>query len=95
MRGAAKHFVFEGRQVLGAGVDRGHVCDGGVARRALAVAGRQDGDGDGREIHTLDNRAATALREVYIRRVMDTVNDPDNVLYEIGNECGLYSTAMV
>jgi uncharacterized protein DUF6298 len=33
------------------------------------------------------------LQEAYIRRVIDTVNDLDNVLYEVCNEAGPYSTA--
>ena len=30
--------------------------------------------------------AITALQEAYVRKVVDTVNDLDNVLYEISNE---------
>jgi hypothetical protein len=33
-----------------------------------------------------------ALQEAYIRKVVDTVNDLDNVLYEACNEAGAYST---
>lgn len=33
-----------------------------------------------------------ALQEAYVRKVVDTVNDFDNVLYEICNEAGAYST---
>ncbi len=33
-----------------------------------------------------------ALEEAYVRKVVDTVNDLDNVLYEISNEAGAYST---
>jgi len=51
-----------------------------------------NGDGDGREIHTLGNPAITALQEAYVRKVIDTVNDQNNVLYEIANEAGTYST---
>ena len=41
----------------------------------------------GPEIHTLDAPAAALdLQEAYVRRVVDTVSDLDNVLYEIGNE---------
>ena len=32
----------------------------------------------------------TALQEAYVRKVIDTVNDLDNVLYEITNEAGVY-----
>ena len=35
---------------------------------------------------TLSNAAATAIQEAYVRKVVDTVNDLDNVLYEIANE---------
>jgi hypothetical protein len=37
-------------------------------------------------VHTLSNRAVTAVQEAYVRKVIDTVNDCDNVLYEITNE---------
>jgi hypothetical protein len=36
--------------------------------------------------HTLTNSAVTAFQEAYVRKVIDTVNDLDNVLYEISNE---------
>jgi hypothetical protein len=34
-----------------------------------------------------------ALQEAYVRKVVDTVNDLDNVLYEAANETGAYGTA--
>ncbi len=40
----------------------------------------------GSSLHTLTNPAITALQEAYVRKVIDTVNDLDNVLYEISNE---------
>ena len=44
-------------------------------------------DGEGREwVHTLRNPDVVRLQEAYVREVIDTVNDLDNVLYEIGNE---------
>jgi hypothetical protein len=42
--------------------------------------------GSGKAIHTLSNPAVTAYQEAYVRHVIDTVNDLDNVLYEISNE---------
>ncbi|MCX5643116.1 MAG: DUF6298 domain-containing protein [Phycisphaerae bacterium] len=42
--------------------------------------------GSDKAIHTLSNPTITARQEAYIRRVIDTVNDLDNVLYEISNE---------
>lgn len=50
------------------------------------INGDPNGDGYGLESHTLKIPAITALQEAYVRRVIDTVNDLDNVLYEISNE---------
>lgn len=44
-----------------------------------------DGGGSG-SVHTLANSAVTTAQEAYVRKVIDTVNDLDNVLYEITNE---------
>lgn len=45
-----------------------------------------NGNGFGEEVYTLQIPEITRLQEAYVRRVIDTVNDLDNVLYEIGNE---------
>jgi hypothetical protein len=37
-------------------------------------------------------RKVLALEEAYVRKVVDTVADLDNVLYEVCNEAGVYST---
>ncbi len=50
------------------------------------VNGDPSGDGEGPESHTLRVPAITRLQEAYVRKVIDTVNDLDNVLYEISNE---------
>ncbi len=52
---------------------------------------RLKSDGDGREIFTLTSPKITELHKAYIRKVIDTVNDLDNVLYEVGNEIQRYS----
>ena len=44
------------------------------------------GDGKGLAIHTLTHPAITEVQEAYVRKVIDTINDLDNVLYEISNE---------
>lgn len=49
-------------------------------------------DSERLKIYTLEIPAVTALQEAYVRKVIDTVNDLDNVLYEIANETGPYST---
>jgi len=56
------------------------------------INGDPNKDGRGIETHTLQIPAITAIQEAYIRKVIDTVNDLDNVLYEITNESGAYST---
>ena len=54
--------------------------------------GDPNGDGRGIESHTLQIPEITRAQEAYVRKVIDTVNDLDNVLYEIANEAGAYST---
>ncbi len=50
------------------------------------IDGDVDGDNHGLEIYMLENPDVTALQETYVKKVIDTVNDLDNVLYEISNE---------
>lgn len=50
------------------------------------IDGDANKDGKGVEIHTLGNKSVTAIQEAYVRKVIDTVNGFDNVLYEISNE---------
>ncbi len=45
-----------------------------------------NGDDSGEESHGLLAPTVTALQEAYVRKVIDTVGDLDNVLYEISNE---------
>jgi len=52
------------------------------------VDGDADRDGLTGEVHRLGNAALNAIQAVYIRKVVDTVNDLDNVLYEVINEGG-------
>ena len=40
------------------------------------------------KVHKLANPKAIAIQEAYIKKVVDTVNDLDNVLYEVINEGG-------
>lgn len=51
------------------------------------ISGDANGDGQGGEVHRLVNSAVTAAQDAYVKKVIDTVNDLDNVLYEICNEC--------
>jgi hypothetical protein len=50
------------------------------------VNGDVNGDQSGEETHTLQVPAVTRAQEAYLRTVIDTVNDLDNVLYEVSNE---------
>ncbi|MDO8543826.1 MAG: DUF6298 domain-containing protein [Opitutaceae bacterium] len=45
-------------------------------------------DGITGDVHNLTHPTVTAFQEAYIRQVVDTVNDFDNVLYEVINEGG-------
>ena len=47
---------------------------------------------DWQDYYTLKNPKVWELQARYIRKVMDAVNDLDNVLYEVCNEAGPYST---
>ncbi len=47
----------------------------------------------GTSAFTLNTPAALAVQKAYARKLVDTVNDLDNVLYEIANEAGGGSTA--
>lgn len=50
------------------------------------VNGDTNGDNIGIEIHSLPSGPVKAVQEAYIKKVIDTVNDLDNVMYEIINE---------
>ena len=46
----------------------------------------------GIELFSLTSPKVTALQEAYVRKVIDTVNDLDNVFYEIANESDFATT---
>ncbi len=56
------------------------------ANNINGIDGDVNRDGTGLEIHTLASRRITKLQEAYVRKVIATVGDLDNVLYEISNE---------
>jgi hypothetical protein len=56
------------------------------ANNINGIDGDPYGTGDGGQIQTLNIPAITALQEAYVRKLIDTVNDLDNVLFEICNE---------
>jgi hypothetical protein len=57
------------------------------ANNINGIDGDLNNDGEGEEIHSLDApEEITNLQKSYVRKVIDTLNDFDNVLWEIGNE---------
>jgi hypothetical protein len=50
------------------------------------IDGDLNNDGKGIEIHTLSDDSVTAIQKDYVQRVIETVNEFDNVLFEISNE---------
>jgi hypothetical protein len=52
------------------------------------INGDTNGDNQGFESDDLSIPAVTVIQEAYVQKVIDTVNDLDNVLYEICNEGG-------
>jgi len=64
-----------------------------AANNSNGIDGDPDKDGRGTEIESWPLPAGVEkLEKAYVRKVIDTVNDLDNVLYEISNESGPYST---
>ncbi len=45
-------------------------------------------DGWGLESHSMDNSSVVSIQKRYIEKVVDTLNEFDNVIYEISNEDG-------
>ncbi|MBN2295527.1 MAG: hypothetical protein JXM70_24065, partial [Pirellulales bacterium] len=50
------------------------------------INGDPDGDGQGLECYRLEIAAITLVQDEYVKKVIDTLNDLDNVLWEVGNE---------
>jgi hypothetical protein len=57
-----------------------------VSNNTNGVNGNPSGDGIGLEFESLSVSQVVAMQKAYIHKVIDTVNDLDNVLYEIDNE---------
>jgi Family of unknown function (DUF6298) len=50
------------------------------------VPGTENGSGFGSNVHSLADPRVVAIQKAYISRVIDTIGEYDNVLYEISNE---------
>ena len=57
-----------------------------VRNNVQGVNGDPDGNGKGTEAQALVVPEVTRIQEAYVRKAIDTVNDLDNVLFEIANE---------
>ncbi len=84
----ASVMLFQGGSIEGKGEPvnpwLGHPFN--VKNNVNGIDGDLDHDGEGKEVHTLRSPAVTAVQEAYVGKVIDTLNDFDNVLYEISNE---------
>ena len=56
------------------------------ANNINGINGDSNNDGNGFEIHTLVDDKITTIQKDYIKQVVETVNEFDNVLFEISNE---------
>ncbi len=56
------------------------------ANNVNSIDGDANGDGKGLEVHELVVDAVTDIQKAYVRKVIDTVNRFDNILWEISNE---------
>jgi hypothetical protein len=56
-----------------------------INNNVSGVNGDPNGNGNGEETHKLQVAAVTQAQEAYVRKVIDTVNDLDNVIYEVSN----------
>jgi len=67
------------------------------ANNVNGIEADPDGDGKGLEYNTLQDtpmgRRVLELQEAYVRKVIDTVDDLENVLYEVCNEAHTGSTS--
>jgi hypothetical protein len=82
-------FSIEQKGTPGVDLSQGNPWDGHPFHRhnnINGVDGDPNGDGEGRAVHTLALPTITAVQEAYVRHVIDTLNDLDNVLWEISNE---------
>ena len=82
-------FSVEQKGTKGVDLKKGNAWDGhpyNPKNNINGVNGDINSDGQGNETHTLKITQITRLQEAYVRKVVDTLNDLDNVLWEISNE---------
>lgn len=79
--------LFDDWSTENAGAWRGHPFH--RANNMDGIDADANADDLGLEFHTLADAAIVALQESYVRHVIDTVGDLDNVMFEIANETGV------
>jgi hypothetical protein len=50
------------------------------------IDGDPDGMNYGKQVHSLENPEIVKFQEAYVRKMIDTLNDFDNLIWEVGNE---------
>jgi hypothetical protein len=81
--------LFDGWSLYGKNRGAGNPWPGHPFNSANNINGINGDPGNttgGNSVHTLDIPSITAIQDAYVKKVIDTVNDLDNVLYEISNE---------
>ena len=63
-----------------------------AANNINGVDGDKNSDGKGIEIHQLAKKRVTKVQNAYLRWLVTGLNEFDNLLYEVSNETGAYST---
>ena len=82
-------FSVEQKGTKGIDTKKGNAWDGhpyNLKNNINGINGDINKNGEGEETHTLKIKRIIQLHEAYIRKVVDTLNDLDNVLWEISNE---------
>ncbi len=81
--------LFQGWSIEGLGVQANTQWEGhplNLQNNINAINGDYDHDGRGWEVHTRVNPKVNAIHDAYVAKVIETIGDLDNVLYEISNE---------
>ena len=82
-------FSIEQKGTKGVDPKKGNSWDGhpfNNSNNVNGIDGDINGNGEGEETHTLLNVQVLRFQEAYVGKVIDTLNDLDNVLYEVSNE---------
>lgn len=75
---------FQGFSVVTPGAWKAHPLNG--QNNVNGIDGDANGDGLGLEVHRSPGVPVLQIQEAYVRQVLETLHDLDNVLYEVVNE---------